>query len=196
MTHQRPITEQLLAYRGLFEALLKRREAECEAYADATLYEQNLWSSKRAQLERLADIDHAQRKINLFDAALERVTIGQYGSCSCCGASIEPTRLAADPAEPHCMACAVKFDPSLRVKQVDIGMACEAMVVRYEDDVAILALPSGEYGSLNLAEVAEQPIGQIHEYLRVGDIVRVKSLGKDGSGRARLTMRMSRQVAA
>jgi RNA polymerase-binding transcription factor DksA len=196
MTDQRAIIEQLTAYRGLFEALLKRREADCEAYANATPYEQNLWSSKRAQLERLADIDHAQRKINLFDAAMERVVVGQYGSCTCCGVSIDETRLTADPAEPNCTSCARSVALSPRTKQIDAGIACEAMVIRLDDNIAILALPSGEHGSLSLGEIADQPLGQLNEYLRVGDVVRVKSLGNDGSGRARLTMKMSRQVAA
>jgi RNA polymerase-binding transcription factor DksA len=193
---ERSIYEQLIAYRRVFEELLERREAECETYANATPYEQELWSSKRAQLARLADIDHAQRKINLLDAALERVTVGQYGSCSCCGAPIDITRLTADPADPHCTNCALRFERTFRPKSIDAGIACEAMVVQLGDDVAILALPTGEHGSLSLDEIAEQPLGQLHEYLCVGDIVRVKSLGKDGSGQARLTMKMSRQVAA
>jgi RNA polymerase-binding transcription factor DksA len=193
---QQSINEQLIANRRLFEDLLKLREEECQAYASAPSYEQELWSSKRAQLARLADIDHAQRKINLLDAALERLTVGQYGSCSCCGAPIAITRLAADPAEPHCTDCALRFDQPSRVKPIDIGVACEALVVQLEEDIAILALPSGEYGSLSLGEIAEQPLGHLHEYLKVGDVVRVKSLGNDGAGRARLTMKMSSQVAA
>jgi RNA polymerase-binding transcription factor DksA len=193
---QRSISEQLITYRRLFEDLLKLREEECEAYASATSYEQELWSSKRAQLARLADIDHAQRKMNLLDAALERVSVGQYGSCSCCGAPIDMTRLTADPAEPHCTNCALRFDRSFRTESIETGIACEAMVVQLADDIAILALPSGEYGSLSLGEIAEQPLGQLQEYLRIGDVVRVKAVGKDESGRARLTMKMCRQVAA
>jgi RNA polymerase-binding transcription factor DksA len=193
---QRSISDQLTACRRLFEDLLKQREAECEAYSNATLYEQELWSYKRAQLARLADIDHAQRRITSLDAALERASLGQYGRCSCCEASIEQHRLATDPAEPHCSACARQLDPTLRAKSVDIGVAYEALVVEVQEKIAILALPTGEHGSLSLAEIADQPLGQLNEYLKVGDVVRVKALGKDESGRVCLTMKMSRQVAA
>lgn len=193
---ERSIYEQLIAYRCVFEELLERREAECEIYTNATPYEQELWSSKRAQLARLADIDHAQRKINLLNAALERATVGHYGSCSCCGAPIDCARLTADPAEPHCANCSLRFERSCPSGSINPGIACEAMVVRLEDNVAILALPSGEHGSLSHDEIAEKPLGTVDEYLKVGDVVRVKSLGRDGSGRALLTMKMSRQVAA
>jgi RNA polymerase-binding transcription factor DksA len=193
---QRSTSEQLTAYRRLFEDLLKQREAECEAYASATLYEQGLWSSKRAQLARLADIDHAQRTISLLDAALERAALGQYGHCSNCTGVIEQQRLLADPAEQHCANCGCRLDRELRPKSIDIGIACEALVVEVGKNTAVLALPSGEHGTLTLGEIAEKPLGQLYEYLKVGDVVRVKSLGKDQSGRACLTMRMSRQVAA
>ncbi|TVT66477.1 MAG: hypothetical protein FHK79_17035 [Pseudomonas sp.] len=193
---QRSISEQLNAYRRLFEDLLERREADCKAYADKTPYDQELWSSKRAQLARLADIDHAQRKINSIDAALERATCGQYGSCSCCGAAIEAMRLSADLAEPHCANCDLRFELSHRPRAVDAGFACEAIIVQLENEQAILALPSGDHGWLGLDEIADQPLGRLCEYLRVGDVVRVKSLGKDESGRVRLTMKMNRQLAA
>ena len=41
-----------------------------------------------------------------IDAALARCDAGDYGECLECGEDIDPRRLEAAPANPHCITCA------------------------------------------------------------------------------------------
>ena len=41
-----------------------------------------------------------------IDAALERISTGDYGDCFECGEIINPKRLAADPTARLCISCA------------------------------------------------------------------------------------------
>ena len=41
-----------------------------------------------------------------INAALERITTGDYGECGECGEIINPKRLEADPAAMLCISCA------------------------------------------------------------------------------------------
>ena len=47
-----------------------------------------------------------QREIDRIDAALRRLSDGEYGACLRCGEDIEPARLERDPAVPLCSRCA------------------------------------------------------------------------------------------
>lgn len=47
-----------------------------------------------------------QRELDRIDAALERITSGEYGFCARCGEDIGLERLASDPTTPLCISCA------------------------------------------------------------------------------------------
>lgn len=47
-----------------------------------------------------------QAEIQRIDAALQRISEGEYGDCVRCGEDIEPKRLAAEPSVPTCIGCA------------------------------------------------------------------------------------------
>lgn len=47
-----------------------------------------------------------QSRLRRIEAALERMTVGEYGECVSCGEPISPRRLEFDPTSPRCLACA------------------------------------------------------------------------------------------
>jgi DnaK suppressor protein len=49
-------------------------------------------------------------KLELLEAALERIEEGVYGTCAECGGRIPKTRLNAIPFTPHCVKCASKIE--------------------------------------------------------------------------------------
>jgi RNA polymerase-binding transcription factor DksA len=48
----------------------------------------------------------ARSALTSIDAALSHLDEGNYGTCTSCGSQIEPARLEALPATPHCLRCA------------------------------------------------------------------------------------------
>lgn len=60
------------------------------------------------QVQAMARAADARRVVILrqIEAALARLKEGEYGYCVICGEAIEPSRLSADPATPHCVGCA------------------------------------------------------------------------------------------
>jgi RNA polymerase-binding transcription factor len=57
------------------------------------------------ELERRREVELAR-----IDAALERLSGGEYGFCVTCGQAIEPKRLELDPSTPLCLGCARRAD--------------------------------------------------------------------------------------
>jgi DnaK suppressor protein len=49
---------------------------------------------------------HRQARIKRIDAALRRISEGEYGACLKCGEGIAPRRLAIDSVMECCIACA------------------------------------------------------------------------------------------
>ena len=60
------------------------------------------------QAQAMNQATGAQRRQTLIDidAALARIEDGSYGECLECGEDINPKRLEAAPANPHCITCA------------------------------------------------------------------------------------------
>jgi RNA polymerase-binding transcription factor DksA len=48
----------------------------------------------------------ARTALSSIEAALSRLDEGTYGTCTSCGRQIEPARMDALPATPHCLRCA------------------------------------------------------------------------------------------
>ncbi|MBK6323902.1 MAG: TraR/DksA family transcriptional regulator [Burkholderiales bacterium] len=51
-------------------------------------------------------------ELSAIDAALARITAGNYGECTECGAHIAPARLHATPEAPRCIHCQEKQELS------------------------------------------------------------------------------------
>ena len=49
-----------------------------------------------------------------LDRALDRLAAGDYGDCEDCGESIDPRRLAADPAVTLCGPCREASERAVR----------------------------------------------------------------------------------
>ena len=57
-------------------------------------------------LETVAQIRAAERRLTELDVALERLEMGLYGVCERCGDGISPDRLDALPSTGSCRKCA------------------------------------------------------------------------------------------
>ena len=65
------------------------------------------------QYQRQSAIEERmQHRLDLVDAALERLDEGTYGKCVNCGKQIDPERLRAIPEAPMCMDCESKLTRS------------------------------------------------------------------------------------
>lgn len=60
----------------------------------------------------LASIDRHIRELQAVDAALLRISTGNYGSCIDCDSPIGYPRLKADPSVSRCLECQTKFEQS------------------------------------------------------------------------------------
>jgi RNA polymerase-binding transcription factor len=60
------------------------------------------------QAQEMAAATERRRQVELdrIDAALERITSGEYGFCARCGEEIGLERLRFDPTAPLCISCA------------------------------------------------------------------------------------------
>lgn len=60
------------------------------------------------QAQEMAAATERRRQLELdrIDAALERLTSGEYGSCAKCGDEVGVERLRFDPTTPLCIRCA------------------------------------------------------------------------------------------
>lgn len=75
-------------------------------------------------------------------------------------------------------------------EDIEIGSVYEAPVVRLMDFGAFINLKPGQDGMVHISQIpAEERIQDIHEYLEVGQTVKVRVLEIDRQGRIRLTMK-------
>ena len=68
------------------------------------------WSERAAQTEQdealIALGDEGQTEVRAIRAALDRMAVGAYGTCTACGTTIAPARLDLLPWTPFCARCA------------------------------------------------------------------------------------------
>ena len=69
------------------------------------------------------------------------------------------------------------------------GRIYQGHVFRLKAGFACISLPYGCYGTLQLPEVADQPLGQLYEYLSLGDSISVWVINVDDRGQISLSMR-------
>lgn len=66
-------------------------------------------ATEREGDEVLEDLGQsAQHELRMIEAALQRISAGEYGDCVSCGRTIGEERLDLLPATPFCVACAGK----------------------------------------------------------------------------------------
>ena len=60
----------------------------------------------------LADIDRDLEELREVEAALARMSIGSYGTCTDCGEQIQFERLQASPDAKRCQSCQQSYERS------------------------------------------------------------------------------------
>jgi polyribonucleotide nucleotidyltransferase len=73
--------------------------------------------------------------------------------------------------------------------EVEVGRIYEGPVLRLLDFGAIVQLLPGKDGLLHISQIAKERVNQVSDYLKEGQIVRVKVLEADEKGRVRLSMK-------
>ena len=102
-----------------FKSLLLRKKSELLRAGETGQQAEAVVALDQTRVGRLSRMDAMQAQamsqetgrrrrqhIMAIDAALERVSAGDYGECVECGDIINPKRLEADPAANLCIRCA------------------------------------------------------------------------------------------
>jgi polyribonucleotide nucleotidyltransferase len=80
--------------------------------------------------------------------------------------------------------------------EVEVGKVYEGPVLRLLDFGAIVQLLPGKDGLLHISQIAKERVNQVSDYLKEGQIVRVKVLEADEKGRVRLSMKAAAEEDA
>ena len=73
--------------------------------------------------------------------------------------------------------------------EVEIGNVYEGTVLKLLDFGAIVSLIPGKDGLLHISQIAHQRVNAVGDFLKEGDVVRVKVVEADEKGRVRLSMK-------
>ena len=73
--------------------------------------------------------------------------------------------------------------------ELEVGQTYEGTVQRLLDFGAIVSLLPGKDGLLHISQIARERVNQVSDYLKEGQVVRVKVIGIDEKGRVRLSMK-------
>src|SRR5207249_5694125 len=71
--------------------------------------------------------------------------------------------------------------------EVEVGKVYEGPVLRLLDFGAIVQLLPGKDGLLHISQIAHERVNNVSDYLKEGQIVKVKVLEADDKGRVRLS---------
>ena len=80
--------------------------------------------------------------------------------------------------------------------EVEVGRIYEGPVLRLLDFGAIVHLLPGKDGLLHISQIAKERVNQVSDYVKEGQVVRVKVLEADDKGRLRLSMKAAAEDAA
>ena len=80
--------------------------------------------------------------------------------------------------------------------EVEVGRIYEGPVLRLLDFGAIVQLIPGKDGLLHISQIAKERVNQVSDYLKEGQIVRVKVIEADEKGRVRLSMKAAAEEDA
>jgi polyribonucleotide nucleotidyltransferase len=73
--------------------------------------------------------------------------------------------------------------------EVEIGNVYEGTVIKLLDFGAIVTLIPGKDGLLHISQIAHQRVNAVSDFLKEGDVVKVKVVEADDKGRVRLSMK-------
>ena len=73
--------------------------------------------------------------------------------------------------------------------EVEVGQIYEGTVLRLLDFGAIVSVLPGKDGLLHISQIANERIEKVSDYLKEGQVVRVKVLETDEKGRIRRSMK-------
>ena len=80
---------------------------------------------------------------------------------------------------------------------MEVGKIYEGPVVKILDFGALINLMPGKDGLLHISQIAHQRVEKVTDFLKEGQVVRVKVLETDEKGRVKLSMKalIEREVA-
>ena len=73
--------------------------------------------------------------------------------------------------------------------EVEVGKIYEGTVLRLLDFGAIVQLLPGRDGLLHISQISQERVNAVSDYLKEGQVVKVKVLEADDKGRVRLSMK-------
>jgi polyribonucleotide nucleotidyltransferase len=73
--------------------------------------------------------------------------------------------------------------------EVEVGKVYEGPVVKILDFGALINVLPGKDGLLHISQIANERVNAVTDYLKEGQVVRVKVLEADEKGRMRLSMK-------
>ena len=80
--------------------------------------------------------------------------------------------------------------------EVQVGKIYEGTVLRLLDFGAIVQVLPGKDGLLHISQIAKERVNNVSDYVKEGQVVRVKVLEADDKGRLRLSMKAAAEDAA
>ena len=80
--------------------------------------------------------------------------------------------------------------------EVEVGRIYEGPVLRLLDFGAIVQLLPGKDGLLHISQIAKERVNQVSDYLKEGQVIRVKVIEADDKGRVRLSMKAAAEEDA
>jgi len=80
--------------------------------------------------------------------------------------------------------------------EVEVGKIYEGPVLRLLDFGAIVQLLPGKDGLLHISQIAKERVNNVSDYVKEGQIVRVKVIEADEKGRVRLSMKAAAEEDA
>jgi polyribonucleotide nucleotidyltransferase len=79
---------------------------------------------------------------------------------------------------------------------VEVGRIYEGPVLRLLDFGAIVQLIPGKDGLLHISQIAKERVNAVSDYVKEGQVVRVKVIEADEKGRVRLSMKAAAEEDA
>ena len=73
--------------------------------------------------------------------------------------------------------------------EVEVGQTYEGTVIKLLDFGAIVSLLPGKDGLLHISQIAHQRVNAVADFLKEGQVVKVKVVEADEKGRVRLSMK-------
>src|SRR5207245_3834034 len=80
--------------------------------------------------------------------------------------------------------------------EVEVGRVYEGTVLRLLDFGAIVQVLPGKDGLLHISQIAKERVNNVSDYVKEGQVVKVKVLEADDKGRLRLSMKAAAEDAA